>query len=498
MGLAVVLSRAQVGVDAPLVRVEVHITGGLPRMGIVGLPEAAVKESKDRVRSALLNSGFDFPRRRITVNLAPADLPKEGARFDLAIATGILCATGQVPPRSWDDLELLGELALDGQVRPVVGVLPAAVHCARAGRRLVAPAADAPTAALAGDAVVLGADTLSAVAGHLRGLEPLSQAQPCRRRGEPAAVEDLADVRGQWQARRVLEIAAAGGHHLLMIGPPGTGKTMLARRLAGILPPMTGDEALESAAVHSVAGAGFVPERWGQRVFRAPHHTASGVALVGGGSHPRPGEISLAHHGVLFLDELPEFDRRVLEVLREPLESGHIVISRAARQAEFPARFQLVAAMNPCPCGNAGDPAGTCSCTPEQAKRYRARISGPLVDRIDLLVQVPRLDPRESLAPGEPSAPVRERVRRARRRQLERQRVPNARLAPAALARHVPLTDQARALLEDATGRLALTERARQRVQRVARTVADLAGVRAVRSEHLAEALGYRGAGGLG
>jgi magnesium chelatase family protein len=493
MNLAVVRSRAQLGVQAPPVRVEVHITGGLPRMAIVGLPEAAVKESKDRVRSAIINSGFEFPQRRITVNLAPADLPKDGGRFDLPIAVGILAATGQIPHPALDGTEFIGELALDGRVREVVGALPAALQCTQAGHKLVTPHADAPVAALAGGARVHGARSLLEVAAHLRGTPELPLARPLAGGGGHGPGEDLEEVRGQWQARRVLEIAAAGAHHLLMVGPPGTGKTMLARRLPGILPPMSDEEALETAAVGSVSGARFDPGQWRVRPFRAPHHTASGVALVGGGSHPRPGEISLAHNGVLFLDELPEFDRHVLEVLREPLESGHIVISRAARQAEFPARFQLVAAMNPCPCGNIGDPRSACTCTADQVHRYRSRISGPLMDRIDISVQVPRLQQQEAAAPGESSAQVRVRVAPARMRALQRSGGPNARLSVSELRRHAPLDGESRRLLDQATQRLGLSERARQRVQRVALTIADLEQARSISATHLGEALAYRG-----
>jgi magnesium chelatase family protein len=495
MSLAVVHSRALAGIEAPEVTVEVHLSNGLPSLSIVGLPETEVKESRDRVRSALLTAQFEFPARRITVNLAPADLPKEGGRFDLPIALGILAASGQIPVAALDRHEFLGELALTGQLRPVRGTLTAALRARTAGRAVVVPRANADEAALAGAAHVHGAGHLLEVTAHLHGAAPLAA------HGQPAetdmtAIPDLREIRGQARAKRALEVAAAGGHSLLLIGPPGAGKTMLASRLPGILPGMTDDEALEAAAVQSVSHSGFSHTRWKQRAFRAPHHTASGVALVGGGSTPMPGEISLAHHGVLFLDELPEFDRRVLEVLREPLESGSITISRAARQADFPARFQLVAAMNPCPCGWLGDSAGRCRCTVEQVRHYRARVSGPLLDRIDLHVEVPAVPQAELLRPfdgeGESSAQVRARIEAARARQLARGGMPNHRLGNREIERVCALADDGRQLLELAMRKLALSARGAHRILRVARTIADLAGCEAIAGEHLAEAIQYR------
>ncbi|HEX7029381.1 MAG TPA: YifB family Mg chelatase-like AAA ATPase [Gammaproteobacteria bacterium] len=494
MALARVFSRARLGIDAPLVEVEVHLSGGLPAFNIVGLPEAAVKEARDRVRSAIITSQFEFPARRITVNLAPADLPKEGGGFDLPIAIGILAAGGQLPASALLNLELLGELALDGALRAVRGVLPAAVAANRARRALLVPNGNGPEAALVEGLEVFEADHLLAVAAHLQGGSLLTAQAAVAPEPLSVDVPDLAEVRGQSRARRALEIAAAGGHSLLFLGPPGTGKSMLAARLPGILPPLTDDEALEAAAIASVSGSGFNAANWRRRTFRAPHHTASGVALVGGGSQPRPGEISLAHHGVLFLDELPEFDRRVLEVLREPLETGHIVISRAARQAEFPARFQLIAAMNPCPCGYHGDPAGRCNCTADQIQRYRGRLSGPLLDRIDLHVEVPRLagSALSRLPAGEPSARVRERVVAARNRQLQRAGRPNARLEGEALRRDAVLPDAAQRLLDEAAERFGLSARAHDRIRRVARTIADLAASETIAPAHVAEAVAYR------
>ncbi len=492
MTLAIVHSRAQVGVQAPPVAVEVHLSNGLPSLSIVGLPETAVKESKERVRGALLTSRFEFPARRITINLAPADLPKDGGRFDLPIALGILAASGQLPAEQLARHEFIGELALSGELRPVRGALPAAMQAHRCGRCLVLPADNAPEAALITDAGVYGAGHLLEVSAHLCSERPLARTPSPDWCGTATTLPDLADVRGQHRARRALEVAASGSHSLLMAGPPGTGKTLLASRLPGILPAMEHEQALEAAAIRSASSQGLNAAEWRRRPFRTPHHTASAAALVGGGSHPRPGEISLAHHGVLFLDELPEFDRRVLEVLREPLESGRIVISRAARQAEFPARFQLVAAMNPCPCGYYGDPDGRCRCSPDQIQRYRGRISGPLLDRIDLQIEVPRPAWEELQGPpGEASAVVRRRVEAARTRQQARGTV-NGELQGEALTEHCTLSPADRRLLRQALERLHLSARAYHRILRVARTVADLDDADRIATHHLTEAIQYR------
>ena len=497
MTYASTLCRAAVGIRAPAVTVETHLANGLPAFNIVGLPEKAVQESRDRVRSALVNSGFDFPARRITVNLAPADLPKQGSRFDLAIAVGILIASGQLPPQAADGYELVGELSLAGAVRKITGILPLALASREQRSRLIMPADNLEEAALVGGLTLYAVDHLLAVTGHLGGSQRLPETSPPDTRPVPVAQPDLADVCGQAHARRALEVAAAGRHNLLMMGPPGSGKSMLASRLPGILPPLSEDEALHSAAIRSVAGHPFGDWDWRQRPFRAPHHTASGAALVGGGSMPRPGEISLAHNGVLFLDELPEFDNRVLEVLREPLETGRILISRAARQAEFPADFQLVAAMNPCKCGYAGDPARICAgCGREQAARYQRRISGPLRDRIDIQIEVPALPQRELLRGlqdnAEDSRTVRARVVAAWQRQIQRQGVANARLGQQALTRHCALPGPARDLLAQAIDRLGLSARAFHRILRVARTVADLDASEDIGTGHLTEAIGYR------
>ncbi|MGY6517998.1 MAG: YifB family Mg chelatase-like AAA ATPase [Lysobacteraceae bacterium] len=497
MSLAIVHSRARRGVQAPEVRVEVHLAGGLPCLSIVGLPQAAVRESKDRVRAAIQCAQLEFPARRITVNLAPADLRKEGGRFDLPIALGILAASGQLPVDALAQVECIGELALTGELREVDGVLPAAIAASRAGRELLLPAVSAAEAALYPRARATAARTLSEALNHLSGkrrLAPVAAAGDTPATGS-RGTPDLADVRGQVQARRALEIAAAGGHHLLLVGSPGCGKTMLASRLPGILPPASQEEAIEAAAVASVSGRGLDATRWRQRSFRSPHHSASAIALVGGGPEPRPGEISLAHHGVLFLDELPEWQRHTLDALREPLETGRVTISRAGHQAEFPARFQLVAAMNPCPCGWAGDPSGRCACTPEQIERYRGRVSGPVLDRIDLHLNVPRLagaEIRADAAPGEPSAAVRARVATARQRALARGGCPNALLDAHGTDRHCRLAAADATLLEQAMDRLQLSARATHRILRVARTIADLDAAEAIDTHHLTEAIGYR------
>lgn len=495
MALAVLRSRALSGLAAPEVTVEVHLAGGLPSFALVGLPDTEVKEARDRVRAAIQNCGFEFPQRRITVNLAPADLPKESGRFDLPLALGILIASGQLKAPTLDEHEFAGELALSGELRAVRGALAmcAAIHRDPGSRRaFVLPLESAPEAALIGDMTILPAQHLLQVCAHLAGREILP----------PFAVSpapgfhpypDLAEVKGQTPAKRALEVAAAGGHSLLMSGPPGAGKSMLAQRLPGILPPMTADEALETAAVHSLAGV-FKLEHWAQRPFRAPHHSASTAALVGGGGTPRPGEISLAHNGTLFLDELPEFQRGVLEALREPLETGHIHISRAARRAEFPARFQLVAAMNPCPCGWLGHASGKCRCTPDQIARYRGKLSGPLLDRIDLMLDVPAVDEAElsGRAAGESSAAVQARVTLARERQLARQNKPNARLTPDEIEQHAQPDAAGAQLLKQAMARLMLSARAYHRILKVARTIADLAEIENITAAHVAEAIHYR------
>lgn len=492
MSLAIIYSRAKLGINAPLVTVEVHLSNGLPGLSIVGLPETAVKESKDRVRSAILNSHLEFPARRITVNLAPADLPKEGGRFDLPIALGILAASGQIPQQGLSQYEFLGELALSGELRAIGAALPAALASGDAGRALIISEDNAREAALSSITKVFGSRSLLQVCAHLHEREALFQAQADIPEATTTLL-DLRDVKGQLHAKRALEVAASGGHNLLFYGPPGTGKTMLASRLPGILPALEEREMLDVAAVYSVATQTH-DQPWRQRPFRAPHHTASAIALVGGGSNPKPGEISLAHAGVLFLDELPEFSRHVLEVLREPLESGEVRISRARAQTSYPARFQLVAAMNPCPCGYHGSGDDRCRCTPDQIRRYRDRISGPLLDRIDLHVAVPLLRRGELQGEreGDSSADISARVSLTRARQLARQGKCNQQLQAADMEKVCALQERDKALLEHAIEKLGLSTRAYHRVLKVARTLADMEGQEHLQTAHITEALGYR------
>jgi magnesium chelatase family protein len=519
MSLAVVRSRAPAPGRAPEVTVEVHLANGLPSFSIVGLPDLEVRESRERVRAALQNCGFEFPVRRITVNLAPADLPKASGRFDLPIALGILAASGQIPAEALLHREFAGELSLTGSIRPMRGAFAMACGAARQYGGVVAtdggfmrdtdarmpemylPAASASEAALVPGIEVFGASDLPTLCAHLCGsendrLRPVRAVALDLQSGRQAPLPDLVDVIGHPGARRALEVAAAGGHHLLMVGPPGAGKSMLAARLPSLLPPMTDDEALSSAAILSASMLGFTPAQWRQRPFRAPHHSSSSVALVGGRNPPQPGEITLAHLGVLFLDELPEFDRKVLETLREPLEAGRITISRAAHQADFPAACQLVAAMNPCPCGWRGDPNGRCRCTPEIAARYLRKLSGPLLDRIDIQIELPALSPAELSARagsmGETSAVVARRVANARERQLQRQGKTNRELDGREVDAVCRPDAAGESLLREAGERFGWSARAYYRVLKVTRTIADLAAVDSPTAGHLAEAIQYR------
>ena len=496
MELSVIYSRAMAGIQAPLVRVETHLSNGLPAFHIVGMPETAVRESKDRVRSALLNCYFEFPDRRITINLSPADLPKEGGRFDLPIALGILVASNQLPSAHLHQHEFLGELALDGTLRPIPGVIPAAREATLEKRKLVVPAPCAHLAAHTPNSAIIAAEDLLTLCAHLNGSEVI---KPSCVVNTPTThhYPDMDVVVGQQLARRALEIAACGGHNLLLFGPPGTGKTLLASRLPGILPPPTPEDALIGLALRSFYDSTDI-SAWFRRPFRSPHHNATSAALIGGGSKPRPGEASLAHGGVLFLDELPEFSRHALEVLREPLESGEVTISRANHKITYPARFQLVAAMNPCPCGFDGDPEQNCRCTLSQIQRYRQRISGPLLDRIDLTIAMTRIPSSallDSTKLSETSASVRARVVRANTLQIERQGCSNALLAGKDLTKYCELGTAQKHFLQTAMDHTKLSARGLHRTLRVSRTIADLEGAPGLTTEHISEALAYRNPG---